>query len=116
MIILKKRIGLEIARPSCMQLQKQDQSPGVFAYYLWNRREDVFNCRQAHSTEDYLSLIKIGKRLKDSSIASGFPELAALGNELVRAATQRDEKSADLVIAELSKWVLRCGSAFKRCV
>lgn len=100
------------------RLQNQDQFVSPLnvdlGRYLWNRREDVFACRAAFSSEDYSSIAKIGKRMKLSGNTSGFPEVTRWGKALESAAQSKNEQSIEGVIIELSKWILRCGSCLHR--
>lgn len=75
--------------------------------YLERRVNDLDACFESLKKKNFLSLERVGHRLKGSATTFGHPELSSIGEKLERSAVMEDEPQVEAVLKEFKLWLKR---------
>lgn len=75
--------------------------------YLERRVKDLDVCFDSLKKKNFLSLEKVGHRLKGSATTFGHPELSNIGEKLERSAGVEDGPQVEAILKEFRIWLKR---------
>lgn len=82
--------------------------------YLDKRRAEIAKYRQALIEEDFETIRMLGHKLKGTGAGYGFEELTALGDQIEKAATNRDTARVRMSVDALASYVQNVELEFSR--
>ncbi len=75
--------------------------------YLERRVKDLDVCFESLKKKNFMSLERVGHRLKGSATTFGHPELSSIGEKLERSAGMEDAPQVEAVLKEFNVWLKR---------